>query len=317
MNEGYYLVRRVEDKYLSVPTKLLKDPSMIKLVDHPVRIRMLELLSKTPLFPAEIAKELGLHEQKVYYHLKQMDNAGVVEVVEKKDIRGTTAKKYASTELSFSVSMSDDWKEMAGLGIERRDRTLGPFLDPFITDGMFNSQIVVGSPEPHGPLKASARDGHYAIDLGVFLGHHCKIPEDFTVSLDVDIHLKNTDKNLIIVGGPVTNMTGKELNEYLPVKFSDTPPWGLSSERTGRTYTEENTGIICRIVHPHRPKRHILYLAGIRGVGTKSAVLALSRHYNQLLQSFGGQKSWMAVVHGFDLDGDGKIDSIEIAEQGG
>ena len=74
---------------------ILDNPSSISLIDHPIRIKILELLNKTPMYPAELAKELNLHEQKVYYHIKQLLNADVLQIVEKQEIRGTIAKKFS------------------------------------------------------------------------------------------------------------------------------------------------------------------------------------------------------------------------------
>ena len=47
---------------------------------------------------------------------------------------------------------------------------LQKFFKEFIDNGIFDGKIVVGSPQPHGPFKTSARDGHYAAHLALFLG---------------------------------------------------------------------------------------------------------------------------------------------------
>ena len=132
--------------------------------------------------------------------------------------------------------------------------------------------------------------------------------------LDVDVTLEETDKNIILVGGPVTNLLVSEINAHLPVKFSDKKPWGIMSTRTNRKYTDETTGIIAKIENPFYKDKSIVVVAGISAVGTKAAVLALTRSYDSLLENYMGQKSYGAIVNGFDLDGDGRIDSIEILE---
>jgi len=33
-----------------------------------------------------------------------------------------------------------------------------------------------------------------------------------------------------------------------------------------------------------------------------------------LLKGYNGQETWSAIVQGFDVDGDGKVDSVEILE---
>jgi len=49
-------------------------------------------------------------------------------------------------------------------------------------------------------------------------------------------------------------------------------------------------------------------------VGTKACVLALARFWKQTLKNFKGENDFAAVIQGFDLDGDGKVDSIEVIE---
>lgn len=306
-----YLAKKEKGSFKITKARFLEEPSQIKIIDHPTRIKIIKMLDKTAMFPGEMAKKLGLHEQKLYYHLKQLDNAGVVEVVETKNIRGTTAKKFKASELSFAFTLTDNWEDL-NIAVPNVNASLERFINPFINNGKFSAKIVVGSPDPHGPFKASARDGHYAVDLALFFGKYSKSPEKSIVALDVDTGLEKG--NLIVVGGPVTNMTAKELNKSLPVKFSESPPWGLISDKTHKEYTQENSGIIARIPHPNSPEHHILYLAGIRGVGTKSAVLAFITRHEELLKTFSKQKVWSAVVQGFDLDGDGKIDSVDILE---
>ena len=57
-----------------------------------------------------------------------------------------------------------------------------------------------------------------------------------------------------------------------------------------------------------------MILAGIRFNGTKSAVLALTRFPDKILEKYSGEENWSCVVKGIDFDGDGKIDSVEVLE---
>ncbi len=304
-----YIVKEKEGKLYYSDAMIVENTDSLKLIDHPIRLKILDLLAKKPMYPAELAQELKMHEQKIYYHIKQMHNSGLLEVVEKKEIRGTIAKKLSPKVLNFAFTLSKDWKEIHTL-IEAKDKDIMKFLNPFIKEGKLNANIVVGSPDLHGPHKARARDGHYAIDLALFLGGFCT-PSDFTTKLDVDIDLKQS-RNLILVGGPVTSLVVAKVNDFLPAKFSDKKPWGIISKT--KTYTEESTGMICRIPNPYNPEYFIMVLAGIRFLGTKAAVLAFSKNTKEVIYRFSGQKEFYSIVQGYDLDGDGKIDSVEVME---
>lgn len=308
--EKSYLVKEENGKLVYTPAMMLDNPSSISLIDHPIRIKILELLNSQAMYPAELAKKLNLHEQKVYYHIKQLVNADVLQVVSKQEIRGTIAKKFSPKNMSFGVSLSKNWKKFNST-FEKKEDYLSKFLDGFVKDETLNASFVVGSPDPHGPHKARARDGHYAIDLSLFFGHFANVPQDFSAKLDVDVDMK-TSGNLIIVGGPVTNLLCAKLNDFLPAKFSDEKPWGIITKKD--TYTDENIGLIAKIQNPYNPEYKILIIAGIRFTGTKAAVMALTRHTKQVLTRYSGQKEFYAIVQGFDLDGDGKIDSIELLE---
>ncbi len=304
-----YILREEENKLSYSEAAIVDSPSALKIIDHPIRLEILKMLAKKPMYPAEIAKKMKLHEQKIYYHIKQMTNSGILEVVEKEEIRGTVAKRLAPKYLNFAFTLSKNWKRLDNL-IEKKDPDILNFFNPFIIDKELNADIVVGSPDPHGPHKARARDGHYAIDLALFLGQYA-IADDFSTKLDVDIDLKQS-KNLILVGGPVTNLLVNKINDFLPTKFSDKKPWGIVSKK--QTYTEESIGLISRIPNPYNPEYFIMVIAGIRFIGTKAAVIGLSKFTKQVIHRYTGQKEFHCIVQGFDLDGDGKIDNIEVLE---
>lgn len=72
------------------PTRI----SALRAVAHPVRLRILSLLTGAEMSAAEIARELGISHANASYHLRFLADAGeVVEAGEEK-IRGGVAKKY-------------------------------------------------------------------------------------------------------------------------------------------------------------------------------------------------------------------------------
>ena len=176
-------------------------------------------------------------------------------------------------------------------------------------NGKLNASIIVGSPDPHGPHKARARDGHYAIDLAIYLGKHCQSSRNFSTKLDVDI---DWNDNLIIIGGPVTNLATAKINTHLPIKFNQDKSWGFVSNIG--IYTEETIGMICKIKNPFAEGKYILVLAGLRFIGTKAAIIGFTKFTKLVLNKFSSQEEFTSIVQGFDLDGDGKIDSVELIE---
>jgi DNA-binding transcriptional ArsR family regulator len=298
---------------------ILENPHFLQLIANPQRIEILKMLSKQELYASEIAKKLNIHEQKIYYHINKLLEADVLEVVERREIRGTTAKTYRPKAMNFSLLMDFQGKPLGNLVSKEIDPKLKSFLEPFIVESELNSTIIVGNPDPHGAYKARARDGHYAIDLALFLGQYSHFPKDFRVKLDVD--LTELGQNLIVIGGPAANLVANNLNSHFLAKieagFSEKKPFGIISRKMKREYSEENIGIVARTTNPFDETKKILFLAGISSVGTKAAVIAMTRHHDSLLSGFKSENDYYSIIQGFDLDGDGKIDSAEILEQGG
>jgi DNA-binding transcriptional ArsR family regulator len=309
--------RRREVKDIAI----FDDPERLKVVLNKLSWKILELLSEKEMYPMELAKKMKLHEQKVYYHIRKLAKAGAIKIVREEEKKGATAKYYKTSFPAFGVELPFGYRKIKTVSIPNINEKMKQFFNPFLKDSSFNGKIVVGSPDPHGPFKARARDGHYASFLALFLGQFVELPEDFIIKLDVDVKAeKDENNNMILVGGPGTNLITKEVNEFLPIRFSMMPSkhgflfGGLVSEKTGSVSTSDAIGVIARIANPWSEEKRIIVLAGNKAVGTKACVIALTKFWREALKNFGKEKEFATVIQGFDLDGDGKVDSIEVIE---
>ncbi len=68
--------------------------SSLRAGAHPLRLRMLSLLTGTAMSAAEIARELGITHANASYHLRVLLDAGALEVAGEERIRGGVAKRY-------------------------------------------------------------------------------------------------------------------------------------------------------------------------------------------------------------------------------
>ena len=301
---------------------VIEDPQKLKMILNRLSWKILVMLSEKEMYPLEISKKLGVHEQKVYYHVRKLARAGAIAVVREEAKKGAIAKYYRAASPAFGIELPQGYKTIQRLSLIGLDEQIQKFFKEFIgKDSAFEGKIVVGSPTPHGPFKTSARDGHYASHLTFFLGQFAKMPEEFAIKLDVDVKAEKEEKNnLILVGGPGTNLLTQELNEYLPIRFNMQPSeqgflfGGLVSRKTSNVYTADAVGLIAKIVNPWDNTKRIIVLAGNKAVGTKACVLALTSFWKKTLKSYNGEDTFAKVIQGFDLDGDGKVDSIEVLE---
>ena len=303
---------------------ILNDSQKLKMMLGNLSWKILTMLSKKEMYPLEIARELGIDEQKaqkVYYHIRKLAKVGAITMVKEEKKKGAMAKYYRIASPAFGIEFPEGYKPIQNICSQSLDEPLQKFFKEFIDNGVFDGKIVVGSPQPHGPFKTSARDGHYAAHLALFLGQFAKMPSEFAVKLDVDVKVEKEEKNnLILVGGPGTNFLTQEVNDFLPVKFimqsSDQGflLGGLVSKKTTQVFTSDVSGVVAKIVNPWDSSKRIVVLAGNKAVGTKACVLALTNFWKKTLEKYKGEDTFAVAIQGFDLDGDGKVDSIEVNE---
>ena len=316
------LLARKKREYRVKDIAVFDDRERLKAVLNALSWKILEILSEKEMYPMEIARKLKVHEQKIYYHVRKLVKAGAIKVVREEEKKGAIAKYYKVSFPAFGVELPYGYRAIHTISTPSIDEKMKRFFDPFLLgDGRFNGKVVVGSPDPHGPFKARARDGHYAAYLTLFLGRFTGLQEDFAIKLDVDIKVeKEENNNLILVGGPGTNLITKEVNEFLPIRFDMMSSehgfllGGLVSQKTGNVYVGDTVGVIAKLVSPWNKRKRIIVLAGNKAVGTKACVIALTRFWKETLENFSGQDMFATSIQGFDLDGDGKVDSIEVLE---
>ncbi len=68
--------------------------STLRSIAHPVRLRILSMLTATAMSAAEVARELDLTHANASYHLRVLRDAGELVVESEEKIRGGTAKRY-------------------------------------------------------------------------------------------------------------------------------------------------------------------------------------------------------------------------------
>ncbi len=276
-----------------------------KYIFNPVQMEIIELLKQREMYPLEIAEKLKLNEQNVYYHIRMLEKMGIIKVVRTEKVRNVR-KYYSLTSDSISIVFRENWKKFKAAFDDRYIT----FFEKFISNGSFNGSIVVGAPFEHGPYLTVSKDGHYATQLAFFLGSFISLPKRFIIKLDTEVKAEEAfHRNLILIGGPITNVITNELNKKLPVRFGWKTQWQLISKK--KTYSGDFDGVIEKINNPWDKNYEIILLAGLHAEGTKAVILALTQHPEKVLEKFGTYK----IIRGIDKDGDGKVDDIKIMEE--
>jgi DNA-binding transcriptional ArsR family regulator len=79
----------------------------LRAIAHPLRLRILSLLTGSAMSAAELARELGDSQPNISYHLRRLHEAGLVHIAEEVTIRGGTAKRYRHDPFHTSVDARD------------------------------------------------------------------------------------------------------------------------------------------------------------------------------------------------------------------
>lgn len=93
--------------------KLDKSPQevLVKALNHPVRVKALTILTERTASPKEIAAELDVPLSNVSYHVRVLDELGLVEIREEESVRGSVAHFYRAVERP--LIHNPDWEKLS------------------------------------------------------------------------------------------------------------------------------------------------------------------------------------------------------------
>ncbi len=304
------LLKEDEEEVHSKKIKIFDNVENLKSALNETSWKILKLLNKNPHYPTEIAEELDINEQKVYYHIKKLKENNLIKIKEERRTHGGTSKYYEPTSEAYGIELPGKQRKIKN-ATETIPDHLYNFFKEFIETKTFKGSVVVGDPSEHGPFLTSSRDGHYAIQLGVFLGKHVNLENRFIVKLDTEVKAEGaTDRHLILIGGPITNTVTMDINEQLDIQFNWEKSWKIISEKTGQSYREDNIGLIAKKYEDGKAR---ILLSGLDFPGTKSCIIAITQLHDKILGDYDGGE-FHKVIKGLDKDGDGKVDDIRVLE---
>lgn len=312
MKSQHFLLRTDGERHVMHPVRVLDSPEAIRAFTSGLGWRVFRELAE-PACPMDIARKLGVHEQKVYYYIRKFRQAGLIREAGSEERGGATARLYQVRHSSICVSLGGSPVRELNISSPAHLKLLRPFVE----DGNLNAKIIVGSPDPHGPWKARASDSCCAIDFALFMGAFTSGKQVPNYKLDTEVRERDLKGNLILIGGPTVNMVTRRINNILPVFIDLRGSAKIKSSLSGKTYKYDEVGMVVIVDNPWDRKRgsRILVIAGNRFQGTRSAILAWIKGLDRVMAgNVNDPKSIAKVVRGYDMDGDGVIDTPEFLE---
>lgn len=302
-----YLIKKDKDGLNCLVCKE-SSPEQLKTISSPLAQKIIKKLSEKEQYPKELAKMLGVHEQKVYYHVKKLEKADILKKSKTENIGGVLANYYTLSFPAFSLA----FKEFEPYKKEYCEED-NPFLKPFIENGELNALIITGSPTVHGSHQHRSKDIKPTMELVLFLGaYFTKVQNQKCMKMDTKVTKEDLEKNLIIVGGPVANTIAKKINKYLPIKFVQ---GGIYSSCSKKRYSHDETGMIVKIQNPFNKSKSILIIAGNTGLGTASCITALFKRFEELTAGNRYQPRIQAkIVEGINIESENEAEDVKILE---
>jgi len=85
----------------------LVDPDITVVTKDPLRVQIVSLATQRPIAPSDFSREVGIPLNVASYHFRVLRKRGFLEIVEERDVRGSTKHFHIATKRAF---LSDaDW----------------------------------------------------------------------------------------------------------------------------------------------------------------------------------------------------------------
>lgn len=308
------LIENNDNGRIAYDSLILSDPRSLSVLNSRISMKIVKLLAESPCCAIDVARKLKIHEQKIYYHLRNLEKAGIVYIVSQERRHGMIARNYSVVSPVVAAKLFDRGVEIKEGGEIGLPPEAVKFFHPFIENGIFNSKIIVGNPYPHGKYDTGGLDACYGIDLALFIGGLCKHNGFPVLKLDTLIKENELKENLIIVGGPMTNSITLKLNPYIPFFFDEKENLSITSKFSKVSYKDDSVGIIIKMPNPFNGKKSILLLAGRRTRGTQAAVLAITKCFSNVFTNTKDGIEIAKIVRGIDEDSDDYTDNVKVLE---
>jgi len=92
------------------PEWRLDQGDIVAAINHPLRVRLLTILTVREASPSELAKELEEELGVINYHARRLEKLGMVEIVREQPVRGSTEHFYKATARPWWTS--EQWSKV-------------------------------------------------------------------------------------------------------------------------------------------------------------------------------------------------------------
>lgn len=294
---------------------VLEDPKVFSVFNSKLAMKIVKALAESPAPAIDVARKLKVHEQKIYYHMRRLEKAGIIYTISNERRHGMIAKIYTVVSPVIASKLFDKGVDVKETITTSTSKVVLEFFKPFIEDGKLNGKIILGDPSPHGAYNIGGMESAHIVDLTLFLGKFMNTFDYPNYKLDTEVKNQDLKNNLILIGNNATNSIIDKVNSSSPVYF-DNQKHTIVSKKTGNIYKDDRCGIISKFDNPFSKNKKILIIGGLRTRGIRAAVISLFKLVSNDFLNVKNTENLHYVVQGLDKDSDMVIDDSVILEYG-
>src|SRR5512139_441286 len=90
----------------------MMDSQKLKMILSKTSLKILKALSEKPMYPLELSRHIGVHEQLVYYHIRRLAKAGAITVERVENKKGAIAKYYTTVSFAFGFEFPEGYRDL-------------------------------------------------------------------------------------------------------------------------------------------------------------------------------------------------------------
>ena len=76
-----YLLEESEEGHKAFTTMMIENPKLFSILSNDLALKIIKELGKSPACAFDIARKLKVHEQKVYYHMRNLEKSGIIKLI--------------------------------------------------------------------------------------------------------------------------------------------------------------------------------------------------------------------------------------------
>jgi len=306
---GLQLVENLDSGEQKVYNSVFVEHKHVNILSNDLALQIVSKLAQSKACAMDLSRELKQHEQKIYYYLRKLEEAGVIKKVGTERRFGMIAKMYTSVSPIAATKLYDDGDIITSSN-NGKNPHLHKLLSPFVENGKLNAKIIVGDTYPHGKYNKPDLFSLFLIDFFLTLGG--RINNLSTQSYEIDVFIKKgelEENNIILIGNNMSNTIIESINDKIPVYFTNHET--IKSKITNKEYNDPRVGIIIKCDSPFNTNKKMLLVGGTTCRSMRAANMAL---ISKLKEISDPHSNFNIIVEGLDTNGDGIIDDAKILE---